>query len=204
MVTPSSSAALRCLALVALVFVAAPAFAQGANDPGTIVVQPARVPVAGSPGSYDRSANLPSPPPGPIESRVLPIPQGTSLRLPASQTAAAAPPPATSSLVAPSPAPSEPTGGPLAVIPFTGLSANLTDATKPELEAIAKVIADKRIRHIELRAYAPGGDLNSRKIALARALVVRSYLIDLRVKARIEVGSFAGDGQHVEILVPNT
>lgn len=201
---PSSSAAMRCLALAALVMGAAPAFAQGANDPGTIVVQPARVPVAGSPGSYDSSANLPSPPAGPIESRLLPIPEGTNVRVP--QTAAAAPPPATTfgSLFAPSAPPSEPAAGPLSVIPFTGQSANLTDATKAELERVAKAISDKRIRHIELRAFAAGGDLDSRKIALARALVVRSYLIDLRVRARIEVGSFAGDGQQVEIVVPNT
>ena len=201
---PSSSAAVRCLALAALVIGAGPAFAQS----DTIVVQPARVPVAGAPGSHDRSASLPSPPPGPIESRLLPIPEGTNLRVPrdygqpSTQSAAVAPSPPMSpgATVVPAPSP----GGPLAVIAFVGQSANLTDATKAELEAVAKQIADKRIRHVELRAYAFGGDLDSRKVALARALVVRSYLIDLKVRARIEVGSFAGDGQQVEILVPNT
>jgi outer membrane protein OmpA-like peptidoglycan-associated protein len=75
---------------------------------------------------------------------------------------------------------------------------------RSELDQIAKRITDKRLRHIELRAFATGGDLGSRKIALARALVVRAYLIDSGVKSRIEVGSFAGDGEHVEILVPKT
>jgi outer membrane protein OmpA-like peptidoglycan-associated protein len=172
-------------------------------------VHPARVPVAGSPASYDRGANLPSPPPGPIESRLLPIPEGTNLRVPRdygqppAQSAAAAPSSPISPDIPVAP-PAVSPGGPLAVIPFVGQSANLTDATKAALESVAKQIADKRIRHIELRAFAVGGDLDSRKVALARALVVRSYLIDLKVKARIEVGSFAGDGQQVEILVPNT
>ena len=33
---------------------------------------------------------------------------------------------------------------------------------------------------------------------------LRSYLIDRGVKSRIEVGAFAGDGERVDILVPNT
>ena len=53
---PSSSVAVRSLALAVLAIGAAPAFAQD------IVVQPARVPVAGAPGTYERS--LPPPPPG--------------------------------------------------------------------------------------------------------------------------------------------
>ena len=39
---------------------------------------------------------------------------------------------------------------------------------------------------------------------LADVASVRAYLIDSGVKSRIEVGSFAGDGAHVEILVPKT
>ena len=50
---------------------------------------------------------------------------------------------------------------------------------------------------------------DSRKISLARALVVRSYLIDQGVKTRIEVGAFGGDSRgggsdRVDILVPNS
>jgi outer membrane protein OmpA-like peptidoglycan-associated protein len=100
------------------------------------------------------------------------------------------------------PAPSTP-GAPLAVIGFGGQSANLTEATRAELDRVAKVIAEKGVRQIELRGYAFGG-LDSRKVALARALVVRAYLIDAKIKARIEVGTFEGEGSHVEILGPKT
>ena len=101
------------------------------------------------------------------------------------------------------PAPSVP-GAPLAVIGFAGQSANLTDATRAELDQLAKRIAEQGVRQIELRGFAIGGGIDSRKVALARALVVRAYLIDARVKARIEVGSFEGEGSHVEILAPRT
>lgn len=238
------------VAFAALIIGAAPAFAQRAqpsSEPGIVIVHPARVPVPGSPQAAERSANLRPPPPGPIESRLLPIPEG-SLRAPrdarteppaaasgvppagapSGQSASRSSSPLTSapisapifatppvtSLAGPSgpavaasrpaePAPSAP-GAPLAVIGFAGQSANLTDATRAELGQIAKRVAEQRMRHIEVRGFAMGGAIDSRKVALARALVVRAYLIDLGVKARIEVGSFAGEGSHVEILVPRT
>jgi hypothetical protein len=56
-----------------------------------------------------------------------------------------------------------------------------------------------------LRAYAGGGDADGRKVSLARALIVRSYLIDKGVKSRIEIGAFSGEGgDRVDILVPNS
>jgi outer membrane protein OmpA-like peptidoglycan-associated protein len=246
----SSAVAMGRVAFAALIIGAAPAVAQQAqpsNEPGIIVVQPARVPVPGSPQAAERNANLRPPPPGPIESRLMPIPEG-SLRAPrdaradppaaasaappagapSGQSANRSSPPSTSAPIsapifanppvqslAPSsgpdvaasrpaePAPLAP-GTPLAVIGFAGQSANLTEATRAELDQIAKRIAEQRVRHIELRGFAFGGGIDSRKVALARALVVRAYLIDLGVKARIEVGSFAGEGSHVEILVPRT
>ena len=239
---PSSAVAVRSLALAALTIGVAPAFAQGLNEPGAVIVYPARVPVAGPPPTYERSANLPSPPPGPIESRLVPIPEGSNLRLPrdprygqpAPPSSSSGPPasavpaaPASPQLSSPAPAAAQPPaatpsgsavavskpagepsassgGNPIAIIPFAIQSANLTDVTRSELDQIAKGITDKRLRHIELRAFASGADPNSRMIALARALVVRSYLIDRGVKARIEVGSFAGDGEHVDILAPKT
>lgn len=197
---PSSSVAVRSLVLVALVLGAAPAFAQG------IIVQPARVPVAGAPGTYERNTNLPAPPPGPIESRLVNIPASSS----ASVAPAPAPPPAvpqpgaTLAVGTPAAVPSTSPGGPFGTIAFIGRSVVLTPATKAELDQIAKRVTDQKLRHIELRASADGDQPDSRKIALARALVVRSYLIDRGVKSRIEVGSFSGDGASVEILVPNT
>jgi outer membrane protein OmpA-like peptidoglycan-associated protein len=235
----TSAVAVRRLALAALAIGAAPAFAQGSSEPGTITVHPAKVPVAGSPPAYERGANLPSPPPGPIESRLVPIPEGGNLRLrgdlrygqpaPASAPASAVPTaPAFTPPPSSSPAPAavrsaaaEPSGSalaarkpagepaalsddtPIAAISFASQSANLTDVTRSELDQIAKRITDKRFRRIELHAFATG-EPDSRKIALARALVVRSYLIDRGVKSRIEVGGFSGDGERVDILVPNT
>ena len=199
---PSSSVAARSLALAVLAIGAAPAFAQD------IVVQPARVPVAGAPGTYERS--LPPPPPGPIESRMVTVPTGPSapsVSAPAapSVTVPATPPPAaTLASTTPTVVPSTQPAGPFGTVAFIGRTALLTPATKAELDQIAKRIADQKLRHIELRAYAPDIGPDSRKIALARALVVRSYLMDKGVKSRIEVGSFSGDGDSVEILVPNT
>ncbi len=239
------------VAFAALIIGATPAFAQQAqssSEPGIVIVRPARVPVPGSPQAAERNANLRPPPPGPIESRLLPLPEGAASR--GTRDAGAAPPAAASanppagassgqsasisspppagaptsaaifatppvqSLAAPSapavaasrpaePAPSVP-GAPLAVIAFAGQSANLTDVTRAELDQIAKRIAERGVRQIELRGFAFGGGIDSRKVALARALVVRAYLIDARVKARIEVGSFEGEGSHVEILAPRT
>ena len=196
---PSSSVAVRSLAFAALVLGAAPAFAQG------VTVQPARVPVAGAPGTYERSANLPAPPPGPIESRLVSIPAGPSAPAAPSVTVPATPPSGpTLAVGTPIAVPSTQPGGPFGTISFIGRSAALTPATKAELDQIARRIADQKLRHIELRAFAVDTGPDSRKIALARALVVRSYLMDKGVKSRIEVGSFSGDGDSVDILVPNT
>jgi outer membrane protein OmpA-like peptidoglycan-associated protein len=191
---PSSSVAARSLALAVLALGAAPALAQD------IVVQPARVPVAGAPG-YERS--LPPPPPGPIESRLVSAP--TSAPPAPMVTVPATPPPGpTLAVGTPAPTPSTQPAGPFGTIAFIGRSATLTPATKAELDQIARRIADQKLRHVELRAFAPDTGPDSRKIALARALVVRGYLIDKGVKSRIAVGSFSGDGDSVEILVPNT
>jgi outer membrane protein OmpA-like peptidoglycan-associated protein len=206
---PSSSVAVRSLLLAALAIGAAPALAQGVGEPSGVIVQPARVPVAGAPGTYERNTNLPAPPPGPIESRLVNIPAGAAALAaptpaqPAPAQPLAAPQPGpTLAVGTPAAVPSPSPGGPFGTIAFAGRTVVLTPVTKAELDQIAKRIADQKLRHIELRAFADGPD--SRKIALARALVVRSYLIDRGVKSRIEVGSFSGDGESVEILVPNT
>lgn len=191
---PSSSVAARGLALAALALGAGPAFAQD------IIVQPARVPVAGAPGTYERS--LPPPPPGPIESRLVNAPAAP----PAPMVTVPATPPSGPILAVgtPSAIPSTQPAGPFGTIAFIGRSAALTPVTKAELDQIAKRIANQKLRHVELRAFALDTGPDSRKIALARALVVRSYLMDRGVKSRIEVGSFSGDGDSVDILVPNT
>lgn len=96
-----------------------------------------------------------------------------------------------------------------ATIGFASQSAVLGDDAKIDLDRLAKNLGDRRPRLIEVRAYAGGGDSDSRKVALARALVVRSYLIDKGIKTRIEVGDYGGDSrgggsERVDILVPNS
>jgi len=84
----------------------------------------------------------------------------------------------------------------VATVAFAGQSAEISDGAKADLDRVAKNLSG--VRQIEVRAYAVGGDpAESRKVALARALVVRSYLIDQGVKTRIEIGAFtsaAGGG----------
>jgi outer membrane protein OmpA-like peptidoglycan-associated protein len=238
----------------------------GAFDPSQAPV--ARPPVAGPAPAYvyNPGAHLPAPPPGPIGSRLVAIPERGDARIPRDllYSAPAAPPPVatapeptpvpapTPASVAPAPppapaptpiarpappvaaatpapppappaaappaatasrsitittpdlSPSSSKGATVASIPFEGQSADLSDVAKSELDRIAKNLSDKGLRQIELRAFASGADPDNRKIALARALVVRSYLIDRGLKSRIEVGGFAGDGERVDILVPNT
>jgi outer membrane protein OmpA-like peptidoglycan-associated protein len=118
-----------------------------------------------------------------------------------------APPEKTMAAVAPDlgPATPPPTKAPLAAsIPFVGRSPDLTDATRTTLDGVGKTLSDKRPRLVEVRAFATGDDIVSRQISLARALVVRAYLIDRGVKSRIDVGAFLGDDERVDILVPNT
>jgi outer membrane protein OmpA-like peptidoglycan-associated protein len=111
--------------------------------------------------------------------------------------------------LAPAPAPqppAPPVRAPIAAtVAFTLKSAELSDASKVELDRVAKTIVDRNARQIELRAFTGNGDPADRKISLARALIVRTYLIDKGVKSKIEVGAFAGDGnERVDILVPST
>lgn len=231
---------------------------------------------------YNPGAYLPAPPPGPIESRVVAIPElGTtpasrrsySVHMPPSPPPVASPvaapppvaarpepvptptpvptsirPPAAPPPVATTPAPRVAVPAPPVVVPtppavvpappamaaaapppppspspvmtrasgtlattvaFAGQSAELNAAAKTDLDRLAKNLGDRSPRQIEVRAYASGADPDSRKVSLARALVVRSYLIDRGVKARIEIGAFGGDSRggvsdRVDILVPNS
>jgi outer membrane protein OmpA-like peptidoglycan-associated protein len=119
-----------------------------------------------------------------------------------------APPPLATAALAKElgPATPPPTKAPLvASVPFAGPSPNLTDATRALLDRVGEDLAAKRPRLVEVRAFATGDDITSRQISLARALVVRAYLIDRGVKSsRIDVGAFLGNDERVDILVPNT
>ena len=83
---------------------------------------------------------------------------------------------------------------------------NSRTASRTELDRLTKNISDRGLRQVELTSFAGNGEPDSRKVSLARALVVRTYLIDKGVKSRIEIGTLSSsDGnERVEIVVPNT
>ena len=91
-------------------------------------------------------------------------------------------------------------------VAFLPQSAEISIAARAELDRIAKSLSG--VRQLELRAYSAGADpADARKVSLARALAVRSYLIDQGVKSRIEVGAFAtngggGGGERVDVIAP--
>ncbi len=91
---------------------------------------------------------------------------------------------------------------------FSMNSASISDAARADLDRIARTISQQRLPQVELRAFAAGAEPGDvRRVALARALAVRSYLIDQGVTARIEVGAFAAkpgakSGERVDVLTP--
>jgi outer membrane protein OmpA-like peptidoglycan-associated protein len=97
---------------------------------------------------------------------------------------------------------------PAATLPFAAQSVEISDAASGSLDSLARSLLERGVRQIELRGYAVGDDADdARKVATARALSVRSYLIDQGVKARIEVsanGASARGGARdgVDVLVP--
>lgn len=110
------------------------------------------------------------------------------------------------------PAPNEPRAAPpssvapTVTVVFGANSADISDAGKAALDRVAKIISEQRMAQVEVYAFAGGADpIDVRRVALARALAVRSYLIDQGVTARIEVGAFAasrGAGERVDVLAP--
>jgi outer membrane protein OmpA-like peptidoglycan-associated protein len=141
--------------------------------------------------------------------------------VPATAPAAVAPPTTAAQATAPDaepkssrPAANEPREAPPAgVTPavsvlFGANSAEISDRAKADLDRVAKTISEQRMPQVELRAFAGGADpADARKVALVRALAVRSYLIDQGVTARIEVGAFAPSrnsrsGERVDVLAP--
>lgn len=171
--------------------VASPAPTPAPTSASVPVARPAAPPVVAAPARAPAATPTPPPaPPRPVAA-VAPAPVATP-----------APPPAPSRLAA-APAPSG--GAVAATVAFSGQSAELSDAAKADLDRVAKNISDRSLRQVELRAHTGNNDPESRKVSLARALIVRSYLIDKGVKSRIEIGAFAGDGgDRVDILVPNS
>lgn len=131
----------------------------------------------------------PAPPPPVVEQApaVAPAPPVESTP-PPTQTAAAAPP---APIPADKPLP-RPGGEPAATVTFAPRSADLSDGNRILLERFAKDANTRRVRQILLYGYASDGDLvEARKLALARVLAVHAGLIDLGLRANIEIGDFA-------------
>jgi outer membrane protein OmpA-like peptidoglycan-associated protein len=92
-------------------------------------------------------------------------------------------------------------------VPFEPKSVEIAEAGRGALDGLARSLAERGVRQIELRGYASGEDTDARKMAMARALSVRSYLIDQGVTARIAV---IANGQpartppkeRVDVMVP--
>jgi outer membrane protein OmpA-like peptidoglycan-associated protein len=76
---------------------------------------------------------------------------------------------------------------PSVTVPFERQSVEIAEAGRGALDGLARSLAERGVRQIEVRGYPSGDDSDARKVALARALSVRSYLIDQGVKARIAV-----------------
>jgi outer membrane protein OmpA-like peptidoglycan-associated protein len=97
---------------------------------------------------------------------------------------------------------------PTATVPFVAQSADIGEASRGVLDSLARSLAERGVRQIELRGYATGDDADdARRVAMARVLGVRSYLIDQGVKARIDVaanGTSArlGARERVDVLLP--
>ncbi len=92
-------------------------------------------------------------------------------------------------------------------VSFAPQSAEIDAAGRSALDTLARTVSQRGVRQVELRAYSSGEPSDARKVALARALAVRSYLIDQGVKARIEIGAFSASprgpaGDHVDVAIP--
>jgi outer membrane protein OmpA-like peptidoglycan-associated protein len=103
----------------------------------------------------------------------------------------------------------QPAGGtPAAIVPFAPQSVDIAAAGRGTLDGLARSLAEGGVRQVEVRGYASGEDAGeARKMALARALSVRSYLIDRGVRARIDVSASAQPArtapkERVDVLVP--
>ena len=174
-----------------------PAAAAAPAAPPPVAAVPAPLPArpAPAPATAPTAPSLAAPIPAPAP----PVAQAPPARPPAA-------PQRQMAAIAPAPSPAAPARSSVAAtLVFTARSAELSDASKVELDRLAKDVTDRTLRQVELRSVAENGDPDSRKISLARALVVRNYLIDKGVRSRIEIASIVGEGgERVEILVPGT
>ena len=167
----------------------APAAAPAPQPP---VVQAPAAPVSPpAPTPAPAATTPPEPKPAPAaastpEPKAPAAPQVTPPPPPAAPTATATaqtpPPPPTQTASRPStPATEDETR-----ILFDAGSANLNDAAKAELDALAAQLKSDTGIRVQLQAYAAGTDEtapDARRLSLSRALKVRSHLIDQGVRS---------------------
>lgn len=97
---------------------------------------------------------------------------------------------------------------PAITVPFEAQSVEIAEAGRGALDGLVRSLSERGVRQLEVRGYASGEDTgDARKVALARALSVRSYLIDQGVRARIEVSANAQPArtppkERVDVVVP--
>ncbi|MDI1226964.1 MAG: OmpA family protein [bacterium] len=131
---------------------------------------------------------------------VAPVAETAPAQEPVPENAAARPP---LEIVAPPLAdvnePSEPQETAMPVVPviddltlgFPGNSSDLTGESQKKLDAVIRQMADMIEGRLQVRGYASGEDgsqSSARRIALSRALAVRSYLMDKGIKPnRVDV-----------------
>ena len=150
------------------------------------------VPASAAPVPPPAAPPPPAPPPpvveqAPAAAAATPAPPIESAP-PPTQVAAAAPP---TPIPADKPLP-RPSGEPAATVTFALHSADLSEGNRLLLERFAKDANVRRLRQILLYGYASDGDpVEARKLALARVLAVHAALIDLGLRANIEIGDFS-------------
>ena len=135
------------------------------------------------------------PPPAPPPPVAQPAPAVAAGPAPAVESAP--PPMQTAAIAPPAPLPADkplprPGGDPAATVSFEPRSADLSEGDRILLERFAKDANGRRQRQILLFGYAGDGNpVEARKLALARVLAVHACLIDLGLRANIEIGDFS-------------
>src|SRR6185437_8341974 len=156
------------------------------------------------------SAPIPEPAARPQPPSVAALAAPPTESSPPEQTAAAAPaaaPPVKPRAAPPADTPiARPAGEPAATVTFEPRSADLSDGERLLLQSFARNTNTRRLRQVLLYGYAGASDpVEARKLALARVLAVHATLIDLGLKADVEIGDFSqaneGSSDRVDVML---
>jgi len=184
-----------------------------ASRPATSAAMPPAIerperPQVAAPAKPSEVTAAPAPPPEPVQTReaavasVSPPPSPPSSPPPVERTE----PPKVAAATAVEPR-LPPAGPPLATVAFEPRSAELSDGMRAALAFFVRDANAQGVRHVELWASAGVDDpALARKIALARALAVQAVLIDLGLKARVDIGGYTESHEsgvdRVDLVIP--